>query len=78
MISLLASARQRTTEGQKMHQEMANRIRSAMEDQELVSLDTLFALDDGLADSVGAVNKETLIALAGELREFEMPRPAGK
>jgi hypothetical protein len=76
MISLLASARQRTAEGEKMHREMANRIRSAMEDQELVSLDTLFALDDGLADSrQGAIKKETLIALAGELREFEMPRP---
>jgi hypothetical protein len=75
MISLLTSARQKTTEGQEMHQEMATRIRSAMEDQELVSLDTLFALDDGLADSAGAVSKESLIALAGELREFEMPRP---
>jgi hypothetical protein len=75
MISLLAGAHQKTAEGEKMHLEMANRIRSAMEDQELVSLDTLFTLDDGLGDSAGAIRKDTLIALAGELREFEMPRP---
>jgi hypothetical protein len=75
MISLLAGAHQKTAEGEKMHLEMANRMRSAMEDQELVSLDTLFTLDDGLADSAGTIRKDTLIALAGELREFEMPRP---
>jgi len=76
MINLLAGAHQRTVEGQRMHQEMANRIRSAVEDQRLVSLDTLFALDDGLGDSAQwAIRKDALIALAGELREFEMPRP---
>jgi len=76
MISVLAGTHQRTAEGQRIHLEMANRIRSVLEDQRLVSLDTLFALDDGLRDSAqGAISKETLIALAGELREFEMPRP---
>jgi hypothetical protein len=76
MISLLAGAHQRTAEGQNMQAEIANKMRSAMEDQELVSLDTLFALDDGLKDSAeSTVRKETLLALAGELREFEMPRP---
>jgi hypothetical protein len=76
MINLLAGAHQRTVEGQRMHQEMANRIRSALEDQRLVSLDTLFALDDGLGDSAQwAIRKDALIALAGELREFELPRP---
>jgi hypothetical protein len=76
MINLLAGAHQRTVEGQRMHLEMANRIRSALEDQRLVSLDTLFALDDGLGDSAQwAIRKDALLALAGELREFEMPRP---
>lgn len=76
MISLLAGAHQRTAEGEKMQAEIANKMRSAMEDQELVSLNTLFALDDGLRDSAQAtIRKDTLIALAGELREFEMPRP---
>jgi len=76
MINALAGAPQRTGEGQRMHLEMASRIRSVLEDQRLVSLDTLFALDDGLKDSAQeAIGKDRLIALAGELREFEMPQP---
>ena len=76
MINALAGSRQRTDGGQQMHLEMANRIRSVLEDQWLLSLDTLFALDDGLSDPAKATaNKEAMIALAGELREFEMPRP---
>jgi hypothetical protein len=76
MINALAGARQRTDGGQRMRLEMANRIRSVLEDQWLVSLDTLFALDDGLSDSTrAATGKDSLTALAGELREFEMPRP---
>jgi hypothetical protein len=76
MINALAGARQRTDGGQRMHLEMANRIRSVLEDQWLVSVDTLFALDDALRDSTHAdTGKDSLNALAGELREFEMPRP---
>jgi hypothetical protein len=76
MINVLAGAPQRTAGGQRMRLDMANRIRSVLEDQRLVSLDTLFALDDGLNDLAQGINrKDTLIALAGELREFEMPRP---
>jgi hypothetical protein len=72
MIDLLAGARQSTTEGQRVHAEVADRIRAVMADQRLVSVDTLFALDDGLK---GQGNKDDLMALAGELREFEMPQP---
>jgi hypothetical protein len=76
MINALAGTRQKTEGGQRMRLEMANRIRSVLEDQWLVSLDTLFALDDGLSDSKsGAAGKDSMLALAGELREFEMPRP---
>jgi hypothetical protein len=76
MINALAAAHQTTAGGQRMQLEMANRIRSVLEDQRLVSLDTLFALDDGLDDSgQGPGKKDMLIALAGELREFEMPQP---
>jgi hypothetical protein len=47
-----------------------------LEDQHLVSLDTLFALNDGLNDmSQGKPAGANMISLAGELREFEMPRP---
>ncbi len=71
MVDLLAGAHQTTPDGQKMHTEVADRIMSVMADQRLVSVDTLFALDDGLK---GQGNKD-LAALAGGLREFEMPQP---
>ena len=76
LIELLAGTRQATSEGQKVHQEMTERIRQVMQDQRLVSIDTLFALDDGLKnrEQLGK-NKDMLAALAGELREFEMPQP---
>lgn len=76
IIGVLSGPRQSTAEGQRMLQEMANRIQLVLEDQRLVSLDTLFALDDGLSDSgKGPVGKDSLIALAAELREFQMPQP---
>jgi hypothetical protein len=47
-----------------------------MEDQRLVSLDTLFALSDGLSEMAkGKPGGPRLLTLAGELREFELPRP---
>jgi hypothetical protein len=76
MINVLAAGHQTTAGGERMRQEMANRLRSVLDDQRLISLDTLFALDDGLSDSgQGAGKNDALIALGGELREFEMPRP---
>jgi hypothetical protein len=76
LINLLAGAHQITAEGQQMHREIANRIRSVLADQQLVTIDTLFALDDGLRNAdQGATNKDELAAMAGELHEFEMPRP---
>jgi hypothetical protein len=76
LINLLAGTHQATTEGQQMHREIANRIRSVLDDQRLVSIDTLFVLDDGLRNPPqGTTSKDQLAAVAGELREFEMPRP---
>jgi hypothetical protein len=76
IIDLLAGPKQVSPDGQRMHQEVANGIRSVMDGQRLVSLDTILALGDGLqAMSRGAAVGATLIPLAGELREFEMPRP---
>jgi hypothetical protein len=76
IINLLAGPRQETPEGQRMHDALANRIRSVLDAQRLISLDTLLALGDGLHD-VARVKSETntLLPLAGELREFEMPQP---
>jgi hypothetical protein len=76
IIELLAGPRQASPDGQRMHQEMANQIRSVLDGQRLVSLDTVLALGDGLnAMAHGSPAGDGLIPLAGELREFEMPRP---
>src|SRR5260370_701493 len=50
IVDLLAGPRQDTPDGQRVHQELARRISAVLEDQHLVSLDTLFALSDGLND----------------------------
>src|SRR4051812_5944017 len=61
---------------QRVHSEIAKRIHSVLDGQRLVPLDTLLALDEGLKRvEAGEVQGSTLIPLAGELREFEMPRP---
>ena len=76
IIGLLAGPRQTTTDGKGMHQELGRKIRSVLDDQRLVSLDTLFALGDALNEkSQGRSPNEFVIHLAGQLREFEMPRP---
>jgi hypothetical protein len=76
IIELLAGPPQKTAEGRQMHTEVADRIRSVLNDQELVSLDTLLALGDALADKErGKQPEDYLVALAGQTREFEMPRP---
>jgi hypothetical protein len=76
VIALLAGPATSSSEGEKIRQEMANRIRSVMDDQRLVSLDTIFALGDGLGEMAkGKSASEPLASLAAELREFEMPKP---
>lgn len=76
LIELLAGPPQVSPEGRRMHREVANRIRSVMDGQRLVSLDALLALGDGLTElSKGANVSDRLLPLAAELREFEMPRP---
>jgi len=61
---------------ERVHAEIAKRIHSVMDGQRLVPLDTLLALDEGLKRvEAGEVQGSTLLSLAGELREFEMPRP---
>lgn len=76
MISFLAAPSQTAAPAQQVKQAVAARIRSVMEAQRLVSLDTLFALSNGLSQLAdGATTKEALLSLASELHEFEMPRP---
>ncbi|HEX7157740.1 MAG TPA: hypothetical protein VF214_01905 [Edaphobacter sp.] len=76
LVDLLAGPSQTSADGQTTHAEIAAKIRSVLDDQRLVSLDTLFALSDDLhAMSQGGKASSNTLALAGELREFEMPRP---
>ena len=76
IIDLLAGPRQSTPEGEQMHRELARKIRSVMDDQRLVSLDTLLTLGDAFYDKArGKQPADYVILLAGQTREFEMPRP---
>lgn len=59
-----------------MHREVAAKIRSVLDDQRLVSLDTLVTVGDALTEEAhGKRPPEYVILLAGQTREFEMPRP---
>jgi hypothetical protein len=76
IIDLLAGPSQATTDGERVHEELANSMRSVIEGQRLVSLDTILALGDGLEEmGKGKPASEGLLPLARELSEFEMPRP---
>ncbi len=76
IVDLLAGPSQDSPDGQRVHRELAARIRAVLDDQRLVSLDTLFGLYDGLSEMAhGAAIGNTMLLLAGDLREFEMPRP---
>jgi hypothetical protein len=75
-IALLAGPSQPEADGQRVRQELAARIHAVMDGQRLVSLDTLLALGDGLNELAQGKNVgDNLVPLAGQLKEFEMPRP---
>jgi hypothetical protein len=76
ILSLLAGPEQSSKEGQQLRADMATRMRRVLDDQRLVSLDTLLALGDGFSRMArGSAAPESLLPLAAELREFEMPKP---
>lgn len=76
IVDLLAGPHQASADGQLVQHQLASRIRAVMDDQRLVSLDTLFTLSDGLDKMAkGGARDSSLLGLAGELREFELPRP---
>ncbi len=76
VVDLLAGPAERNPEAEHVHQELARRMHAVLDDQRLASLDTLFGLYDGLGQmSHGAAIGDSLLPLAGALREFEMPRP---
>jgi hypothetical protein len=75
IINLLAGPRQTNPEAQRVHAELAERMRAVLDDQRLVSLDTLLALGDGLGAAAHGAGTDGLAPLADELTEFQMPRP---
>ncbi len=76
VIDLLAGPAQKSDVGRRIHDEMVDRMAGVLDDQRLVSLDTLFGLFDGLNDLAhGQHVSDSLLQMAGDLREFELPRP---
>jgi hypothetical protein len=76
IVDLLAGPPQQTLDGQQVHAKLVAKIDSVLEDQQLVSLDTLFALGDGLEKMTpGTKGSDELLGLAAELRGFELPQP---
>ncbi|HEV2381552.1 MAG TPA: hypothetical protein VG206_17380 [Terriglobia bacterium] len=76
IIALLAGPEQTSAEAERVRQDLANHIRAAFDAQQLVSLDTIRALGDGLSQMAQRKTPaERLIPLAGQLREFELPKP---
>jgi hypothetical protein len=76
IVALVAGPPQSNPEDAKVRDEMARRIAAVLSAQRLVSLDTLFSLSEDLDRRAQAEPvDDTMLAMAGELREFEMPRP---
>ncbi len=76
IAALLAGPLQTNPDDEKVRAEMARRILAIVTAQRLVSLDTLFALSDALDRRAQAEPLDDgMLALAAELREFEMPQP---
>ncbi len=76
IVALLAGPSQASPEGQQARQELAERIHGILDAQRLVPLDTLLGLRAGMDEMApGGAASESLVRLAGQLREFEMPLP---
>jgi hypothetical protein len=76
VVDLLAGPTEKNADAMRVHQELARRMHGVLDDQRLASLDTLFGLYDGLGEMAhGAAIGDSLLPLAGALREFELPRP---
>jgi hypothetical protein len=76
IITLLAGPKQTTPAGRQVKRLLADNIRAVLDAQRLISLDNLFGLGHGLNQTAhGKPNVDTLLVLAGELHEFELPKP---
>jgi hypothetical protein len=76
IIELVAGPPPTSPHRAQVREAIANNIRSVLEAQRLVSLDTLLGLGDGLPlVAQGKASADKLAPLAHELEEFEMPKP---
>jgi hypothetical protein len=76
LMDMLAGPVQTEPQARQVHAEIAREIRAVMDGQRLVALDTLFSLGDAMGRlSKGSHSEAAMLPLAGELREFQMPRP---
>ena len=76
IIEMLAGPVQPEPAARQMHRESASRIRSVIDDQRLVSLDTLATVGEALKEKGRGKQPEAyVLLLADQTREFEMPRP---
>ena len=76
IIDMLAGPVQTNPSARQMQRETAVRIRSVLDDQRLVSLDTLVTVGDALKEKAHGKQPEAyVLLLADQTREFEMPRP---
>jgi hypothetical protein len=76
VIALLSGPNLVNPGAQQSREGLAGKMRSVMDAQRLVSLDTLFALATGLEQiAQGNGTPESLVPLAAQLRDFELPRP---
>jgi hypothetical protein len=76
IIELMAGPKSTNPKRAQIRARIADRMRVVLEAQRLVPLDTLLALGDGLLQvAQGKGQAGTLVPLAEELGEFEMPKP---
>jgi len=76
LVDLMAGPQPNNPEAKRVHEELARKMHAVLDDQRLVSMDVLFGLYDGLGQMAhGASIGDSLLSMAGALREFELPRP---
>jgi hypothetical protein len=76
IIALLAGPKLLTAQDTQVRRELINKIHAILVAQRLISLDTLLPLGEGLNRlAQGKVGAGALLPLAGEVEEFEMPKP---
>jgi hypothetical protein len=75
LVDLLAGPAQKSAAGKQVRSEVARRMRLVMDDQRLTPLETILELGHGLSELAhGAGERDRVLSLAADLRQFEMPR----